>query len=113
MCAAFLGLRSGDSYAAPITFNTALPVSQEEFIFRELVTLAKASDNFGDLGREMTVVTVNSVLVYRPGRRCPTDPVLAQKCAAADRWNKRLVWGSGSIWVLGFAAAYLTLPVLE
>ena len=51
--------------------------------------------------------------LYRPGRSCPTDPVLAQKCAAADRWNKRLVSGSASIWVLGFAAAYLALPVLE
>ncbi len=51
--------------------------------------------------------------LYRPGRTCPTDPGLAQKCAAADRWNKRLVWGSASIWVLGFAAAYLALPVLE
>ncbi|MCH8203061.1 MAG: hypothetical protein IH996_08140 [Proteobacteria bacterium] len=51
--------------------------------------------------------------LYRPGRRCPTDPVLAQKCAAADRWNKRIVSGSASIWVLGFAAAYLALPVLE
>ena len=51
--------------------------------------------------------------LYRPGRTCPTDPVLAQKCTAAGRWNKRLVWGSASIWVLGFAAAYLALPVLE
>lgn len=51
--------------------------------------------------------------LYRPGRSCPTDPVLARKCAAADRWNKRLVWGSASIWVIGFAAAYLALPVLE
>ena len=51
--------------------------------------------------------------LYRPGRTCPTDPVLAHKCAAADRWNKRLVSGSASIWVLGFAAAYLALPILE
>ncbi len=64
MCAAFLGLRSGNAYAAPITFNTALPVSQEEFIFRELVTVGKASDNFGGLAREMTVVTSTTVMAY-------------------------------------------------
>ena len=64
MCAAFFGLRSGNSYAAPITFNTALPVSQEEFIFRELVTVGKASDSFGGMGREMTVVTATTVMAY-------------------------------------------------
>ena len=64
MCAAFLGLRSGSPYAAPITFNTALPVSQGEFIFRELLIVGKASDDPSDLGRKMTVVTANSVLVY-------------------------------------------------
>ena len=64
MCAAFLGLRSGNAYAAPITFNTALPVSQEEFILRELVTVGKASDNFGGLGRELTVVTATTVMAY-------------------------------------------------
>ncbi len=51
--------------------------------------------------------------LYRPGRTCPTDPVLAQKCAAADRWNKRLVSGSASVWAVCFAAAYLAIPVLE
>ena len=58
------GLASAGPLAAPITFNTALPVSQEEFIFRELAMVGKASDNGGGLGREMTVVTVNSVIAY-------------------------------------------------
>ncbi len=58
------GLPSGSPYAAPITFNTALPVSQEELIFRELVTVGKASDDVGGLGRKMTVVTANSVVAY-------------------------------------------------
>lgn len=61
---AAFGLPSGSVYAAPITFNTALPVSQEEIIFRELVTVGKASDDAGGLGRDMTVVTTNSVVAY-------------------------------------------------
>ena len=64
MCAAFFSLHSGSSYAAPITFNTALPVSQGEFIFRELVTVGKASESFGGLGRKMTVVTATTVMAY-------------------------------------------------
>lgn len=64
MFGAALGLPSGNPLAAPITFNTALPVSQEEFIFRELVTIGRASDDAGGLGREMRVTTVNSVVAY-------------------------------------------------
>ena len=51
--------------------------------------------------------------LYRPGRTCPVDPVLAEKCEVADRWNRRLIWGSASIWLVGVAAAYLALPILE
>lgn len=63
-CAVALGLASGSPLAAPITFNTALPVSQEEFIFRELAVVTKANDNVGGSGRELTVVTANSVVAY-------------------------------------------------
>lgn len=64
MFGAAFGLSSGNPLAAPITFNTALPVSQEEIIFRELVIVGKASDDTGGMGREMTVVTANSVVAY-------------------------------------------------
>lgn len=48
----------------------------------------------------------------RPGRQCPADPGLAAKCAAADRWNRRLLTVSAAIWAIGFTAAYLSLPML-
>lgn len=51
--------------------------------------------------------------LYRPGRACPADPELARKCAAADKWNGRLFRGSAAVWLVGFAAAYLALPILE
>jgi len=50
---------------------------------------------------------------YRPGRQCPTDPQLAAKCETADRWNRRLLKVSTGIWGIGFAAAYLSLPLLR
>lgn len=64
MFGATVGLFSGGLYAAPVTTNTALPVSQEEIIFRELLVVTKASDDAGGLGRNMTIVTTNSVVAY-------------------------------------------------
>ena len=52
-------------------------------------------------------------LVYRPGRACPSDPMLAAQCESVHRWNKRLLWFSASIWGVGFFAAFLSLPLLE
>jgi mercuric ion transport protein len=49
--------------------------------------------------------------LYRPGRTCPADPLLAAKCQSADRWNKGLLAAAGLIWLVGFAAAYLALPL--
>lgn len=45
--------------------------------------------------------------VYRPGRACPSDPELAAACERADTWNRRFIWLSTSLWIIGFAAAYL------
>ena len=51
--------------------------------------------------------------LYRPGRACPVDPVLAAKCESAHRWNKMFFLISSSVWAIGFAAAYLSLPLLN
>jgi len=51
--------------------------------------------------------------LFRPGRVCPSDPQLAAKCAAAHRWNLRLWRASIIIWMIGFLAAYLSLPLYE
>lgn len=57
------------------------------------------------------VLALTAWLLYRPGRACPIDPELAAQCERAHRWNLRLFWVSTGIWGLGFAAAYLALPV--
>lgn len=51
--------------------------------------------------------------LYRPGRACPIDLVLAARCASAHKWNTRLFKLSALIWVVGFIAAFLSLPMLE
>lgn len=50
-------------------------------------------------------------LLYRPGRRCPTDPELGALCEKTNIWNRRIYWTSVAIWGIGFFAAYLALPL--
>ena len=57
------------------------------------------------------VLLLAAWLLFRSGRACPADPGLAEQCEKAHRWNTRLYWVSVGIWVAGFGAAYLALPV--
>ncbi|MFQ6004929.1 MAG: hypothetical protein ACE5OQ_05435 [Woeseia sp.] len=57
------------------------------------------------------VLMLTAWLLFRPGRACPTDPDLAKMCESAHRWSTRFFWASATIWVIGFAAAYLALPI--
>ncbi len=51
------------------------------------------------------------MLYGRTAAHCPTDPQLAQRCAQAHHWNRR-IWGLGlALWSLGFFAAFLSLPL--
>jgi len=54
---------------------------------------------------------VSACLQYRPGRACPVDPVLAERCRRARSWNRRVLIGSTLIWSVGFFSAYLALPL--
>jgi len=60
-----------------------------------------------------TMLALGGWALYRPGRYCPTDPILSAKCNAAHRWNKRIWRASVVIWGIGFFAAYLSLPLYE
>jgi hypothetical protein len=57
------------------------------------------------------VLILTGWLLFRSGRACPIDPEVAELCASAYRWNTRFFWTSTAIWVIGFAAAYLALPI--
>ena len=45
-------------------------------------------------------------VVHRSGRSWPVDTELAAACERADVWNRRFIWVSVGIWMLGFVAAY-------
>ena len=55
----------------------------------------------------LVIIGVAAWAVYRPGRVCPTDPELALACERADKWNRFFVWCAGSMWLVGFAAAFV------
>lgn len=56
------------SNAAPITFNTALPVSEGQLIYRGVLSFSRSSESLSNdpanLDRELDVVTATSVFAY-------------------------------------------------
>ena len=57
------------------------------------------------------LLALSTWMVYRPGRTCPVDPKLAKLCTTMDKWNRRMVLFSPTIWLVGFFSAYLALPL--
>jgi mercuric ion transport protein len=49
--------------------------------------------------------------IYRPGRRCPADPALAQACRRTDRWSRGLWLLAIMIWCVAAFVAYAWLPL--
>jgi hypothetical protein len=50
-------------------------------------------------------------LIYRPNNSCPVDPKLAMQCAKTQVWNRRIYWFSVTLWLIGFFAAFVALPL--
>lgn len=50
-------------------------------------------------------------MMYRKGRSCPVDTELGQLCHKTQRWNRRIYWFSVALWLIGFFAAFLALPL--
>ena len=74
-----------------------------------LVTLAEYETWMFSVSAALLGITA-WVLWFRP-QHCPNDPVLAERCVKAAYWNRRVFWMATLIWVLGFTAAYLLLPI--
>jgi len=55
------------------------------------------------------LLLISGWLLYRPGRYCPADPVLAEQCEMSYKWNLRLFWVSAFIWIVGFFFAFLAV----
>lgn len=55
---------SDSASSAPITFNTALPVAEDEYIFREQIRWLRSNDDPSDANRDMRATAAISVLGY-------------------------------------------------
>jgi len=60
----FLLIGIGVAWSAPITFNTALPVAEDEFIFRQLFVFDQSGDDPSGADRDREVFSAVSVLGY-------------------------------------------------
>jgi len=61
---ALLGAISGSATAAPVTFNTALPVAKAQALFREQFVAVRRSDDPSAAERDLTVLGGVSVIGY-------------------------------------------------
>lgn len=59
------------------------------------------------------MLLLSAGFIYRPGRSCPADPALARACARIDRLNRWIYWGSVTVWLIGFFAAFLLWPLTQ
>lgn len=74
-----------------------------------LVTLAQYESWMFSVSGLLLSVTA-WMLCVRP-QHCPDDADLAERCAQAGVWNRRVFWTASVVWVVGFTAAYLLLPI--
>jgi len=74
-----------------------------------LVTLAEY-ELWMFTGSAVILAIAAGVLWLRP-QECPNDPLLAQRCAQARIWNRRVFWVAAAVWMVGFTAAFLLLPM--
>lgn len=49
--------------------------------------------------------------LYSTRNLCPADPTLAASCKRIKKWSTWLFIVATSVWVIGFIAAYVALPV--
>ena len=57
------------------------------------------------------LLSVVAWVIWKRPQLCPSDPQLAQRCARSRVWNRRIFWTATSIWLIGFTAAFLLLPI--
>ena len=49
--------------------------------------------------------------IWRASRKCPIDPLAANLCQHAQKWNRRIWILAGTIWCIGFFASFVALPL--
>lgn len=92
-----------------VTLGFGATVAALTSSFPVLVTLSTHKAWIFAISAALMAATAWSL--WRPGRACPADAALAERCERAMRWNRRLLSASAIVWAIGFFAAYLVLPI--
>ena len=58
-----------------------------------------------------SLLSISAWQLYSTRNICPADPKLAVSCQRIKKWSTRLFIGAVLLWVIGFSAAYIALPV--
>ena len=73
------------SVAAPITFNTALPVAKGEFVFREQLIISQSGDDPSGANRDRTETAAVTALGYGINRQWAVFGILPYRSISLDR----------------------------
>ena len=92
-----------------VTLGLGATVAAFTSSFPALITIAQHKSWV--FAGSATLLLLSGWLMTRAGRTCPADPELARVCARAQVLNRRIYWSAVVIWVVGFFAAYLALPL--
>lgn len=92
--------------SAPITFNTALPVAEDEFIGRVQYVINQSDDDPSGANRDRTAQTIVSVLGYGVNSKLAVFGVLPYrdnelKLTMGDQHNTRETSGLGDVMLFG------------
>lgn len=73
--------------------------------------VALSQDKEWVFAASFVMLLVAGWFIYRRGRSCPADPEAARTCARVDTVNRCIYWGSVTLWLVGFFAAFLLWPL--
>ncbi|WP_225444286.1 hypothetical protein [Pseudomarimonas arenosa] len=57
------------------------------------------------------VLGLAGYMLYRRGRSCPTEPLLADACQRAQRWSRRIWWCAVLVWCIAAVVAFAWIPL--
>ncbi len=97
-----------------VTLGLGAVVATTHSSFPLLITLSR-NNGWMFLGAGIAIA-LNFYLVSRKNKAdsCEVNSETGEAaCDVATNWNKRILWSSAAIYVVGFTVSYLAFPVLQ
>ncbi len=75
------------------------------------VLVALASYESWMFGGSALILGIAAWVLWKSPVSCPADPILVDRCKRAQTWNRRVYFLALAVWLVGFTAAFLILPL--